>query len=64
MLSGSSETLFSDIPLLFLYAKNEPTFIKNGYIYNQRGITKKTALIITANKGNLGLSLIPNWDYN
>jgi len=47
-----------------LHAKNEPTFTKNDYLNNQRVITKKTTLIIIVNKGNLGLSLIPDWDFN
>jgi len=41
MISGSSETLFSDIPLLFLLAKNEPTFTKKDYFNNKRVLQRK-----------------------
>jgi hypothetical protein len=43
---GRSEALFSNIPLLFLYATNKPIFTKKDYFNNHRGVTKETAQII------------------
>jgi len=63
-MEGSSEALFNHIPLLILLAINKPTFIEKDYLNNQRGLQKKTALIIIAIKGNWGLSRISGWDFN
>jgi hypothetical protein len=38
---GSSEALFSDIPLLFLHAINKPIFTKKDYFNNHRGLQRK-----------------------
>jgi hypothetical protein len=38
---GSSEALFSYIPLLFLFAINKPTFTKKDYFNNYRGLQRK-----------------------
>jgi len=38
---GSSEAIFSDIPLLFLLAINKPIFTKKDYFNNQRGLQRK-----------------------
>ena len=38
---GSSEVLFSYIPLLFLLAINKPIFTKKDHFNNQRGLQRK-----------------------
>jgi len=54
-MGGGSEAHFSNIPLLFLYAINKPTFIEKNYPNNQRGLQKKNSTNNYCQLGELGV---------